>query len=135
MRFLRTFIRQRRRLAIVLLALTLCMKALMPTGFMIGVGGKSLSITICDGHGPELIKQISLPQAGPSHERASEQGKAPDACPYSALTMTAVSGAEASLLMAALAYILIMGAWPPARNRLARRSFLRPPLRAPPLWG
>ncbi len=129
---LRTFLRDHRWLAIWLVALALCMKVAVPTGFMIGAGANSLSITICDGQGSAQVKQISLPQPGHAHEIPGESGKAPDACPYAALGMAALSGTPALLLVVALAFILICGVWPTAAPQPAQRAFLRPPLRAPP---
>ena len=101
MRPLRAFIRDHHWLAIGLVALALCMKIMVPSGFMIGGGAKSLSITICDGRGPELAKRINVPQSGPAHEAPGEQGKAADACPYAALGMSALSGTPALLLVVA----------------------------------
>jgi hypothetical protein len=135
MRSLRAFVSDHRRLAILLVALALCMKAMVPSGFMVGAGARSFAITICDGRGLEQSRQISLPQAGPAHEKAGEQGKAADACPYAALTMATLAGAQAPLLVLALAFILARAVWPAARPQPAPRSFLRPPLRAPPPAG
>jgi len=135
MRSLRAFIRDHRRLALGLVALALCMKMMVPVGFMIGGGGKSLSITICDGRGPDLTKQISLPQTDQSHEKGAEQGKAVDACPYAGLSMTALSGAPTALLVVALAFALARAVWPTATPRPPQQWRLKPPLRAPPLRG
>jgi len=133
MRSLRAFIRDHRRLAIVLVALALGMKMMVPAGFMIGGGGKSLSITICDGRGAELTRQISLPQADQSHEKVADQGKAGDSCPFVGLGMAALSGAPTALLVVALAFALARALWATAPPPPTRQWFLRPPLRAPPL--
>lgn len=139
MRSLRNLIGDHRCLAIVVIALALCMKIMVPSGFMVGAGPKSLSIMICDGRGLELMKQISLPQAGwqagPAPEQPAQHGKASDACPYAALGMTGLSGAPAALLVVALAFMRMAGIRPAPRPQPARRSFLRPPLRAPPVRG
>ena len=132
MRSLRAFIRDHRALAIWLVALALCMKIMVPQGFMVGGAGKSLSITICDGMGQQQTRQISLPQTGHAHEMPAESGKASDVCPYAALGMAALSGTPAVLLGEALAFILTRGVWPATIPQPARRTFLRPPLRAPP---
>lgn len=131
----RAFIRDHRRLAIVLVALALCMKMMVPTGFMVGAAGKTLSITICDGREPERTQQVILLQTGQSPDKTAEHGKASDPCPYAALTMVALSAASAALLALSLAFILERGMWPVARSQPATRSFLRPPLRAPPHRG
>lgn len=135
MQSLRAFIRDHRRLAMAVFALALCMKMMVPAGFMIGAGAKSFSITICDGRGPALTKQLSLPQTGQSHDNSGEHGKASDTCPYAALTMVALSGAQAALLVVALAFIVARGIWPTAVPQPAPVAFLRPPLRGPPARG
>ncbi len=132
---MRAFIRDRRRLAIWLVVLALCMKIMVPSGFMVGASAKSLSIIICDGRGMEQTKQISVPQPGHAQDAPGEQGKASDACPYAALGMAGLAGAPAVLLAVALAFIVARGIFPSAIPRPARRYFLRPPLRAPPVSG
>ncbi len=135
MRPLRAFLRDHPRLAIWLVVLALCMKVMVPSGFMIGSAGQSLSITICDGQGMAQVKQISLPQPRHARDIPGESGKSSDACPYAALGMVALSGTPALLLVVALAFILLRGVWPTAVPLPAPRSFLRPPLRAPPALG
>ncbi len=135
MRPLRAFIRDHRGLAIWLVALALCMKIMVPAGFMVGASGKSLSITICDGRAVQQTRQISLPPAGHARDLPGEAGKTPDACPYAALGMAALSGTPVVLLAVALAFVLIRGIWPTAVPHPARPAFLRPPLRAPPALG
>ena len=135
MQSLRAFLCNHRHLAIMLVAVALCMKIMVPSGFMVGAGAQSLSITICDGQGAELTRQISLPPPGHAPDKPGEQGKAADACPYAALGMAALSGAPIALLLVALATIVTRGVWPSAFPSFAPRSFLRPPLRAPPLQG
>lgn len=135
MRPVRAFVRDHRWLAIWLVTLALCMKIMVPNGFMVGAGSRSLSITICDGGGPEQTRQISLPQPGHAHEIPGDSGKAPDVCPYAALGMAALSATPALLLLVALAFILILGIAPIAAPDPAPRPFLRPPLRAPPALG
>jgi hypothetical protein len=132
---LRAYTRDHRWLAIWLVALALCMKIMVPSGFMVGMGAESLSITICDGRGPEQTRQINLPQSGHSHDNPAEQGKMSDACPYAALGMAALSGTPAMLLVVALAFIMARGTWPPVVPQPALRFFLRPPLRGPPALG
>ncbi len=135
MRLLRAFIRNHRCLAVWLVALALCMKIMVPSGFMVGAAGKSLSITICDGRGLEQTKQIVLLQAGHGRDIPDDHGKAFDPCPYAALGMAALSGTPAMLLAVALAFIVMRAVWPTVAPQPAPRSFLRPPLRAPPARG
>jgi hypothetical protein len=133
MRSLRTFFRDHRTLALGLVLLALCMKVLVPGGFMIGSQVKLLTIEICgDASGTHLTKQISVPMDGKSGHDQSEQGKADSACPYSALSIASLAGADMLLLATALAFIMALGFLPIAARLHARTSYLRPPLRGPP---
>ena len=130
---LRTFLRQHRLLASLLVALALCMKVLVPGGFMLGSAAKVLTIEICgDASGTHLVKQISVPMDDKSGESQDQHGKADSACPYSALSFASLAGADAWLLATALAFIMALGFMPLAARPPARVSWLRPPLRGPP---
>jgi hypothetical protein len=132
MGILRHFLRDHRRLAALLLALALCMKALVPAGYMLGEQGKVLTVQICADAGGQLTKQIVIPLHNQSGESHSEHGKTDSVCPYSALTMASLSGADAPLLALALSFILALG-FAAITPHLAQRIFhLRPPLRGPP---
>jgi hypothetical protein len=130
---IRRLCRDHRNLAALLVALALCMKVLVPAGYMIGGQSKTLTISICaDAQGTHLTKQIAIPLNGQNDR--GEHGK-PAPCPYAALGMASLPGADAALLGLALAFILSLGfvavrAVPPSRA-----AFLRPPLRAPPLFA
>jgi hypothetical protein len=126
---LRAFFRDHRRLAALVVAVALAMKALVPGGYMLAPQGKVLTIAICaDASGGQLTRQIVLPTDGKSGEHA----KAENTCPYAALGMAALTGADAPLLALALAFILALGFAPVRPAFRASPSFLRPPLRGPP---
>lgn len=130
----RAFLLRHRRLALLLVAATLCLKVLVPAGYMLGQGaGKVITVEVCaDASGQHLTKQIVVPaKAG---ETAPAQIKGDGSCPYSALSMAALSGADAALLALALAFILALGFLPAVPPRLARGAFVRPPLRGPPAF-
>jgi hypothetical protein len=131
---LRALIRHHRHLAMLAVALALCVKALVPTGYMIGSSGtKFLTVQICgDGISHETI-QLAIPMNGKSHDDdRGHSGKADSPCAYSVLSMASLGGADAPLLAIALAFILALGfaAIVPAPQR--QISHLRPPLRGPP---
>jgi hypothetical protein len=133
MRSLRAFFRDHRKLALGLVLLALCMKALVPGGLMLGTQGKLLTIEVCsDASGIHQTKQISVPMDSNASHEQSGQGKADSACPYSALSMAALGGADMLLLASALAFIIALGFLPMPARPLARASHLRPPLRGPP---
>lgn len=130
---LRAFFRGHRTLALGLVLLALCMKVLLPGGFMLGSQGKLLTIEICgDASGTHQTKQISVPMDGKSGNDQNEPGKDGSACPYSALSMTTLAGADMLLLTTALAFIMALGFLPMPARPVARAPYIRPPLRGPP---
>jgi hypothetical protein len=127
---LRAFFLHHRRLAAVLVMAALCMKALVPAGYMLGQGARTLTVEICaDSIGQRIVKQITVPQSGHSSEK--DKGDSP--CHFTALGHAALGGADPVLLALALVFIMAMGfaALQPAAPR--RVSYLRPPLRGPPI--
>ena len=131
MNLVRAFFLRHRALAIVLVLATLCMKAIVPTGFMIGQNSKVLTVQICDdAFGNHAVKQIAIPMKDGSSDSSGKQGKGE--CPFSSLSMASMSGADPALLALALAFILALG-FVPTRTAYPERVFhLRPPLRGPP---
>ncbi|NLR72071.1 hypothetical protein HGI47_14440 [Novosphingobium sp. ERN07] len=128
---LRTFFMRHRVMAFVLVMASLCMKVVVPSGFMIAQNSKVLTVQICsDGFGHSLTKQLVIPMKGEPSDSSSKQGKGD--CPFSTLSMASVSGADQALLGLALAFILALG-FVPVRGALPSPFFyLRPPLRGPP---
>jgi len=129
---LRALIHDHRRLAMLLLALALCTKALMPAGYMLGSSSKQLTVEICsDGFGGHVTKQIAIPMDGKS-QPDQKHGKTDSACAFSSLSMASLAGADAPLLALALTFILALGFAAQTPAPLGRISHLRPPLRGPP---
>jgi hypothetical protein len=92
--------------------------------------GKVVTIAICaDASGGTLTHQLVLPADG----KAGNQAKGEGTCPYAALAMAGLGGVDTALLALALAFVLALGFARPPPARAARPSFLRPPLRGPPL--
>ena len=130
---LRALIREHRRLAMALLLLAFCIKAVIPAGFMISASGnKVLSVTICaDASGGLKQLQLVIPgkELGSDHtDGAKKEGH----CAFSGLAKVSVGGADSTLLTLAIAFILLL--WLAPASRLPFREFahLRPPLRGPP---
>lgn len=126
----RAFFLHHRRMAALLIALALAMKALVPAGFMLGADRHVLTVQICaDTLGHQITQTITLPSTG---HPAEEKAKSDSPCHFSALGHAMLGGADPALLVLALAFILALGFAPapiPAPRRIA---FLRPPLRGPP---
>lgn len=131
---LRALIRDHARLALVLLALVLAVKAVVPVGFMLTVGGdRFLTVTICaDASGTPKQMTIALP-GKPDHggTQAGDDGKATH-CAYSGLGHTALGGVDPLLLAGAIAFVLLIGTAPPVPISPRQLPYLRPQLRGPP---
>ncbi|MBC2666815.1 hypothetical protein H7F51_14955 [Novosphingobium flavum] len=130
MTLLRAFLRDHRKLASLVLAMALLMKALVPAGYMVESGSRVLAVAICaDASGGHFTLQIVIPGKTDGEAR---HDKAEGTCAFSALAMGALGGADPALLLIALAFILLLGLAPaPARRKGPAR--LRPPLRGPPV--
>ncbi|MEP7222767.1 MAG: DUF2946 family protein [Novosphingobium sp.] len=129
---LRAFIRDHRRLAAVLLACALCIRALMPAGYMLASDSRTVTVKICtDGISGDHAAQIVIHQQGDS-KGAADHAKADGTCPWSGLAMASTGGADAVLLALALAFVLALGFAPVAASRTFQTPYLRPPLRGPP---
>jgi len=133
---LRAFIRDNRKFSAVLVSLALLMKVLVPAGYMLGTEGRVLTVEICsDASGGHLTKQIVIPTDGKSHEGQANHVKADGICPFASLAMGAVGGADPALLLAALAFILLLAFAPLVLPLRERPDYLRPPLRGPPAFA
>jgi hypothetical protein len=134
METIRDLLRAHRRLAMLLVVLALAIKASIPTGYMPVAQGRVMTVAICaDASGNAATRQIVLPADGKAgaHDQGAHDKSAGD-CPFAALAMAGLTGADAVLLTLALAFILALGFAPVAPARALRTSFLRPPLRGPP---
>lgn len=133
MQLLRAFLMRHRALAALVVAAALCIKALVPAGYMIGTGARVLTVEICaDAQGGHVTKQILLPGNGKPAQGQGEHSKSEGTCAFSALSFASLGGADPALLVLALLFILTLGFTPIAAPRHARLAHLRPPLRGPP---
>lgn len=129
---LRAFLRDHRTLAILLVAMALSVKALVPQGYMLGGASKTFTVQLCfDGIAHKAVS-LTIPMDGKSHDNGQSQGKDGGHCAFSSLTMGALGGADTPLLVLALAFILALGLAPITAVLRGRPHFLRPPLRGPP---
>ncbi|MBS1239615.1 MAG: hypothetical protein H6R45_321 [Proteobacteria bacterium] len=133
MHVLRTLILRRRQLALLTVALALCMKALLPTGYMVSDTAKTFTVTICNGAtGERTTTEIAIPAKGSPAPHEDSQGKGDTQCPYSSLSMAPMGGADVPLLALAIAFILALGFLPAPRLPFRPAQYLLPPLRGPP---
>jgi hypothetical protein len=134
MAYLRRLLRDHRRFALMLVALALAIRALVPAGYMVGGQATTLTISVCaDASGAQQFRQIVVPHDGkgtPSGQ--NDHGKDGGACSWSSLAMGALTGADSALLALALAFIVALGFTPTTVRAPAPAAYLRPPLRGPP---
>lgn len=130
MEAIRTFFRRHRALAGLLVVAALCLKAAVPTGFMIGAEARTITVQICrDVSGGAISQQMTIPV----NQDADAHGKpAKGECPYASLSMASLSGADPVLLALALAFIIALGFAATQIVPPRREYHLRPPLRGPP---
>ncbi len=138
----RALIRDHRTLVMLLLALALAVKALVPQGYMLGgmagmSGQKLMTVQLCyDGMERKTV-QIAIPTDGrpsaPGQQDAPGHADADSPCAYSALSMASTAGADAPLLALALLFILALGFAPVRTPALASLTRRLPPACGPPL--
>lgn len=128
---LRSLVLRHRLLALWLVLGALCLRMVVPAGFMVAPESKVLTIRICvDSLDHDAIARIAIPVKGTTSKTGSA---AKSECAFSSLGMAATGGADAVQLALALAFILLLGFSPTPAPRPRRLSRLRPPLRGPPL--
>jgi hypothetical protein len=134
MHLLRSLLTRHRHVAMVLMALALCLKAALPAGFMLSADAAHvLIVTVCsETTGAVKQMQITVPQRHDAPGRAAPAQK-DGTCAFAGHGMAALGGADVLLLAAALAFILLLGFAPERAMPPARQAHLRPPLRGPPL--
>ncbi len=131
----RSFFLRHRRLALLLVAMALLTKAIVPGGFMVMPSNGTIMIAVCSGQGPEMVA-LDLGKGSVEHGGDHDDGKKADhPCAFSSLSMAAASGADIALLAIAIAFALALGFLPVAPRQRRAPSRLRPPLRAPPVLG
>lgn len=134
---IRAFFHDHRRLTALLVALTLCLKVLVPQGYMIGTsrGQKLLTVQLClDGIAHKTI-QIAVPTDGKQGDGdKGSQGKDGGHCAFSSLGFDTLANTDPVQMALALLFILTLGFAPVAQILGDRQTYLRPPLRGPPAF-
>jgi hypothetical protein len=137
MRGFRTFLLRNRALAALLLAATLCVRLLVPQGFMLGETSiRTLTVQLCFDGVDHRTTQIAIPfdNDGSGRDGQGAPHTAPDPhCPFAALDLGGLGAVDLPLVAAVIAFIIALGFAPVHLPSRRRRAFLEPPTRGPPL--
>jgi len=116
--------------------LALFWRAALPAGFMPERLGDGWVVTLCTGQGlvSAAVDDNGAPQDGTSPSKPGDkQNLATSVCAFASLGLPLLPATPATLLAIALAFLLTASPWR-ATSALRRAvSWLRPPLRAPPV--
>lgn len=151
MAILRTYFGRFPTLIVAIFALALAMKIIVPAGYMIVQGESGLTMIICPGvepvaDGPAVsvssgmhdMAAMTKASAGISHAGHEANGgdaqqKMNGPCAFTVLAHASLGGADPVQLALALVFIMALGFVAMVRPEVRQISFLRPPLRGPPL--
>jgi hypothetical protein len=131
------------RLAAWLIAVTLLMRILVPTGFMLaGTPTGGITFVMCSGYGPvePVVSKHAMHHGGtaahdaakPAHEQHDETAKELP-CAFAGAATASLAAVDPLLLAVALFFILAAAFRLPVRLPTVAAPFLRPPLRGPPV--
>lgn len=130
----RALIQDHRKLAMLLVFCALCMKALIPQGYMIGTSSMTLTVQLCaDGSGAMKTQVIEIPVEKGTSGNPEGHSKADGTCSFSSLAMAGMVGADPIQLELALGFILLLGLAAITSPQIAAFTHIRPPLRGPPV--
>ena len=130
---MRALIRRSRPAAMLLVALALCLRALLPQGYMLAADAPlHLTVQLCNGEPGHDSVRITVPAAGRHDGRPDRRDTLTPACAYSSLHAAALTGPGSEW---------VVREQPPERHRagqfsqrflLQRGKHLQPPSQAPP---
>ena len=127
----RAFIRGNIPAMWALVVLTLAMKLIVPVGFMPHLSAGGIELVVCNGMEPPPMAHMPM-MAGHHHDHGGPQK--PDApCPFAGLSAPTLGGADPVQLAIAIAAILVAGLAAIVAVRVRAITYLRPPLRGPPI--
>ena len=122
-RLMRTNPLRYRMMALAVIALVLAMKALVPAGYMVDSASKAMTIHVCaDAQFSSTVRDILVPMKS---EPAGKHSKAEGMCPYTALSLASLGGADPFQLALALLFILAMGFATLGRDQADLRLLLK----------
>lgn len=130
MRGLRNFFHRHAAIGLLIVALAVLARALVPAGYMAQATPTGLTLALCSGVAGKTVT-IALPADVDAAEHAMATADAP--CAFAALGQVATAATDPVLLAIAIVFIMALelssaSAIPPSDRRQQR-----PPLRGPPL--
>lgn len=128
---LRTLVTRHPRIAAMVVAVSLLLRILIPSGFMPTVSGEHVLISICSGIEQSSV-EVSLPASTSRDVGDHSQGKSAALCAYSGLLGSSLAAVDVVLLAAGMPIAIAVGLVPKLRPPLTVADHLRPPLRGPP---
>jgi hypothetical protein len=126
---LRIFFCRRAALTMMIVALALAVRALIPAGYMAGSGATGLTIELCSGITGKTAT-ITLPTDPSKSAQGKMQADSP--CAFAALGFAAVPATDPIQLAIAIAFILAIALRLADAPAPARQALLRPPPTGPP---
>jgi hypothetical protein len=133
---IRALILGHRKYALLLLALALLVKALVPAGLMVERKAMVLTVSICaDGLGIRTTEQMVIPMKSDPASHDSDQSKRDGNCAFTSLGFGALATVDPALLAVAILFMLALGFIGYVQRRFVSPVRLLPPAQGPPLFG
>lgn len=135
---IRTLLAQR-RFAVLICAAALLLKLLVPTGYMIESSQGRLTLTVCSGSVPAVAATAmpgmdrSMRDHGKNDHGKQDHGKAEMPCAFSGLSAAALGAIDPIQLAILIAFVTASGLFVVVLPVQSNATWLRPPLRGPPL--
>ena len=133
---MRAIIPKQRSLLMVIFALALLVRAVIPAGFMVSPSSLKLTVQICaDGAPGQTSIQVEVPLSKGGQRDKSDHGQKSGPCAFSALSMASMAQDHRPLSIVALATIIATIITNGAPHLQQQAHHPRPPLRGPPLFA
>lgn len=137
MRSVRLLLLRHTRLTGILVLVALCMKLLVPSGFMPMLMDGRITIQLCPGKAPAaastMMPGMSMADHGGGHDKAPSPRENPEMpCAFAGLATPLTGAVDPVVLAVAIATMLALAFRLPVRLPTTAAPRLRPPSRAPP---